>query len=147
MGEPLLTLLEHVDIVTWREAMSEQSDDFDVAVVEGSIIRDSDIPRLIRIRKRAKVLIGLGSCANLGGPHVSANVWDPKARMEIVFGDQAEHFETGEIRPLSAIVPVDPHLRLSDQPRRVRQRDKRAARPAVPVPSQAVCYECKRNLA
>jgi sulfhydrogenase subunit delta len=147
MGEPLLALLEHIDIVEWREAMSEKSDDFDVAVVEGSIIRDSDIPRLVRIRKRAKTLIGLGSCANLGGPHVSANVWDPEARLEVIFGDQAEHFETGEIRPLSAVVPVDIPIYgcpiNADEFASVMKHLLLGL--PYPVPSQPVCYECKRN--
>jgi coenzyme F420-reducing hydrogenase gamma subunit len=147
IGEPLLDLLAHVDVVMWREAMSEKTDRFDVAVVEGSLIPDSEVPRLQWIREQAKVLIGLGSCANLGGPHVSANLWDPAARMEIVFGAEARHFETGEVRPLSAIVPVDiPIYGCPISPDDFANAMKHLLLGLpYPVPNQAVCYECKRN--
>jgi coenzyme F420-reducing hydrogenase gamma subunit len=61
IGEPLIEVLKHVDIVSWREAMSERSDEFDIAFVEGSINRESDVPRLKRIREKAKLVVALGS--------------------------------------------------------------------------------------
>jgi len=67
LEEDLLKVLEAVDVVTFREAMKEQSDDYDIAFVEGSITRRSDEERLNTIRRNAKVLIALGSCATLGG--------------------------------------------------------------------------------
>ena len=62
--EQLLDLLEVIDIVEFREAISEQSDSYDVAIVEGSITRESDIPRLKKIRETASVLVAFGSCAH-----------------------------------------------------------------------------------
>lgn len=107
IGEPLIALLDQVDIVTWREAMSEKSDEFEIAVVEGSITRDSDVARLQQIRKRAKTLIALGSCATLGGPHVTANQHDRGDLLRLVYGDDEDRFEAGEVRPLGAVVAVD----------------------------------------
>jgi len=66
-GDPLIQALELIDVVAWREAISDKSDDFDVAIVEGSIVRDGDIPRLKKIREKAKVVVALGACATLGG--------------------------------------------------------------------------------
>ncbi len=147
LGEPLLDLLQHIEIVEWREAASETSDDYDVAVVEGSIIRDSDIPRLQLIRERAKTLIALGTCATRGGPHVSANNFDQGELLRIIFGDKAEHFEGGEVRPLSAIVPVDIPIFgcpiNSDEFVKVMTHVL-MGRP-YSVPALAVCYECKMN--
>ena len=57
IGLPLIDVLKHVDIVTWREAMSEKSDEYDIAIIEGAINRDSDVPRLKKIRERAKVVV------------------------------------------------------------------------------------------
>lgn len=107
LGEPLLELLKQVEVVTWREAMSEKSDSFDIAFVEGSITRDSDIPRLRRIRDRAQVVVALGTCATLGGPHVSANNCDRAELLRLVYGEEGAQFEAGEVRPLSAVVQVD----------------------------------------
>ena len=53
MEEALLDLLNVVDVVEWREAMSEQSEIFDIAIIEGSITRPQDEEKLLRIRKKA----------------------------------------------------------------------------------------------
>ena len=52
----LLDLIAAVDIVNFREAMSESSDTYDIAFIEGSVTRESDIARLEKIRQRAKIL-------------------------------------------------------------------------------------------
>ncbi len=139
--------LQQLDIVEWREAASEKSDDFDVAVVEGSIIRDSDIPRLLKIRERAKTLIALGTCATRGGPHVSANNFPPEELLRNTFGDEWEHFEAGEVRPLSALVKVDvPIFGCPINPEEfVHVMTHVLMGRPYPIPTEAVCYECKKN--
>jgi len=59
--EQLLNLIDVIDIVEFREAISEKSETYDVAIVEGSITRESDIPRLKKIRETAKVLVALAT--------------------------------------------------------------------------------------
>ena len=61
LEEELLDLLSVADVVEWREAMSEKSDEYDIAIVEGSITRLEDEERLKMIRSRAKILIALGA--------------------------------------------------------------------------------------
>lgn len=147
IGEPLLDVLRHTEVVTWREAASEQSDRYDVALVEGSITRHSDIPRLVRIREHAKTLVALGSCACLGGPHVSANVLDRAELKQLVFGDRAELFEADEVRPLSAVVEVDiPIYGCPINPDEfVTVMTQLLLGKVYRPPNLAVCYECKRN--
>ena len=65
--EQLLELVNLIDIVSFREAMSEKSEDYDIAFVEGSITRTSEIERIKKIRDTAKVVIALGACATIGG--------------------------------------------------------------------------------
>jgi len=67
LEEEILDLLELVEPVEWREAMSDQSDDYDAAIIEGSITRIEDEQRIKAIREKAKILIALGSCATIGG--------------------------------------------------------------------------------
>ena len=57
----LLDLVSHIDIVNFREAMTEASDDYDIAFVEGSVTREYDIPRLKKIRENAKLVIPIGA--------------------------------------------------------------------------------------
>ncbi|MCM8771429.1 MAG: cytochrome B, partial [Candidatus Omnitrophica bacterium] len=65
MGAVLLEIAELVDIVNFREIMSEQGEDYDIAFVEGSITTDNDVKRIKKIREKAKVVVALGACATL----------------------------------------------------------------------------------
>ena len=68
LGEALLDVLDLIDVVEFREVMSEKWDQsFDVAIVEGSITTEHAMERIKEIRKRSKVLIAYGSCATIGG--------------------------------------------------------------------------------
>jgi coenzyme F420-reducing hydrogenase gamma subunit len=150
IGEPIIDLLKHVDVVTWREAMSEKSDEYDIAVIEGSIARDSDVPRLKKIRERAKLVVALGSCACLGGPHVSANRFDKSELLKMQYGDKVEWFaeqEAGEVRPIGAEIKVD--VPIYGCPINANEfvsvmKHLLLGRP-YRVPNEAVCYECKLN--
>ena len=67
LGGALLELLELVDIVSFREIMSESAEDYDIAFIEGSITRKDEIDRLKKIREKAKTLVAFGTCASFGG--------------------------------------------------------------------------------
>lgn len=107
LEEQLLDLVGLVDVRQWREAMSEHADDYEIALVEGSITRAGEIPRLEAIRKQAKVLVALGACAHTGGVNAMKNCMPMQAALETVYGDKAAWFDTIPARPLSAVVPVD----------------------------------------
>jgi coenzyme F420-reducing hydrogenase gamma subunit len=61
LEEEILDLVEIVDIVSFREAMKEHSDSYDIAIVEGSVMRPMDEKRLRSIRTKAKILVALGA--------------------------------------------------------------------------------------
>jgi len=107
LEEQLLDLVGLVDVRQWREAMSEHADDYDIALVEGSITRAGEIPRLEAIRKQAKVLVAIGACAHTGGINAMKNRMPMQQALETVYGDKAAWFDTIPTRPLSAVVPVD----------------------------------------
>lgn len=107
LEEQLLDLIGLVDVRQWREAMSEHADDYTIALVEGSITRESEIPRLEAIRKQAKVLVALGACAHTAGVNAMKNHAPMAEALRTVYGDQAGWFDTIPARPLSAVVPVD----------------------------------------
>ncbi|MFH1551272.1 MAG: cytochrome B, partial [bacterium] len=68
LKEKLLILESRVDIVNWRLGQeNNQQGPFDVAIIEGTPITKEEIDLLKLLRKESKVLIGLGSCATLGG--------------------------------------------------------------------------------
>jgi sulfhydrogenase subunit delta len=58
MGDTLLEVMGLIDLVEFREVMSEKWDgDLDIAVIEGSITDLHATERIKAIRKRSKVLI------------------------------------------------------------------------------------------
>ncbi|HOO97741.1 MAG TPA: NADH:ubiquinone oxidoreductase [Caldisericia bacterium] len=105
-----VALIGHIDIVQFREAITEKEWDLDVAFVEGSITREQDITRLQEIRENAKAVIALGSCACTGGVNAIKNnrpLEDVKAD---VYGDKKDWFPTFKTRPINAVIKVDGYI-------------------------------------
>lgn len=147
MEEELLELLELVEPVEWREAMSDRSDDYEIAIVEGSITRPEDADRLREIRKRAKTLIALGACATLGGVNKLKNLFELEEVKTAVYADRAHlpHLETAEVQALDELVDVD--YKIEGCPIDARElawviKSLLIGRRPV-VPNHPVCVECK----
>lgn len=109
LEEELLDLLGVVDVVEWREAMSEQSHEYDIAIVEGSITRKEDERRLDVIRSRAKILIAIGACATTGGINKLKNNFQMDDVRRCVYGEHAgkPHLDTVPTKALDEVVKVD----------------------------------------
>ena len=105
--EQLLDLVNLIDIVSFREAMSEKSEDYDIAFIEGSITRTSEIERIKKIRNRADVIIALGACATIGGINCLKNQFEMKKVQDIVYGKMADNYDTIPTRPIESVVKVD----------------------------------------
>jgi len=110
-GEQLLDLLAAVDIVNFREVMTERSDNYDIAFIEGSISRESEIGRLQKIRDQAKVLVALGACACIGGINCLKNHVPMEEALRTVYGEDARYYDTIPARPANAVVTVDYYVR------------------------------------
>ena len=145
LEENLLKLLEVVDVVSFREATKEHSDDYGIAFVEGSITRRSDEARLKGIRTNAKVLVSLGSCATLGGINSLKNSQPEEYVRKFVYGDKASQYETYPARPVKAVVPVDFEIPGCPINRKEFATVVKALllgkRPEIP--NYPVCVECK----
>ena len=109
LEEEILSLLGGADVVEWREAMSEKADEYDIAIIEGSITRPEDEERIKMIRSRAKVLIALGACAVIGGINKLKNNFDLDEVKKCVYGKAASkpHLRTGLTKAVGEVVQVD----------------------------------------
>jgi sulfhydrogenase subunit delta len=145
--QDLLDLLEVIDIVEFREAISEKSDTYDIAIIEGSITRDSDIPRLKKIRETAKVLIALGACAAIGGINALKNFQPKEAYQRDVYADDFNKFETTTARAIHEVVKVDAFIPGCpiDTSEFVRVVKNLVLGKKPDIPTYPVCVECKRN--
>jgi coenzyme F420-reducing hydrogenase gamma subunit len=109
MEESLLDLLNVVDVVEWREAMSEQSEVYDIAIIEGSITRPQDEEKLQKIRKKAKILVALGACAVSGGLLSLKHAFSKKELGQIVYGKDGKmpHLDSDNVKAVGDVVKVD----------------------------------------
>jgi len=109
MEEDILNLISAVEPVEWREAMSDHSEEYNIAIVEGSITRPEDEERLREIRTRAEILIALGACATIGGVNKLKNRYDIDDVKHCVYGDAGNmpHLGTAPTKALDEVVKGD----------------------------------------
>ncbi len=147
MEEELLDLISVVQPVTWREAMTEYSDDYDIAIIEGSITRHEDEERLREIRQNADVLVAIGACATMGGVNKLKNNFDLQEVKEFVYGQDADrpHLQTSPVKGADEVVQVD--YKIEGCPMNEKEfayAVRCIARGVDPViPNHPVCVECK----
>jgi coenzyme F420-reducing hydrogenase gamma subunit len=155
LEEAVVDVTKLVDIVSFREAMKEHSDDYDIAIIEGSIQRPIDEERLKEIRARAKILVAFGACAHLGGVQRLGNQRTPDENKQEVYSiadpahvsDDNPYFERPRSRAVDEIVKVDlviPGCPIdSNEFARILIALLQGKKP--PIPDYPVCVECKKN--
>ncbi len=140
-----LDLLDAVEIVQFREAMSELVDDYQIAFVEGACTRTGDEARLLAIRERAQIVVALGACAHLGGVNAIRNRQPLEIVRRYVYGNAGKFHESSAARPISAVIPVDaviPGCPI-DQAEFVRTVTLLLQNRRPQLPDYPVCAECK----
>ena len=140
----LLDFLSLVEVVTWREGMTERSDDYQIAFVEGSVTRADEIERLLVIRQQADIVVALGSCACFGGVNQLKNRFNdlPWVKKQ-VYGDHP--IDSQEVQPIANIIKVD--LEIFGCPIKKEEVEKIVTNlvlgKAINHPAYPVCLECK----
>jgi coenzyme F420-reducing hydrogenase gamma subunit len=149
LEEELVSLISVIQPMEWREAMSEQSKDFDIAIIEGSITRKEDEERLKEIRAQAKILIALGACATMGGVNSLKNQFDLNEVRQSVYGKNASlpHLATAVTKAVHEVAPVDMKIHgcpIDPQEFGAILRSVLAGKKPF-IPTYPVCVECKKK--
>jgi coenzyme F420-reducing hydrogenase gamma subunit len=143
--ESLVPFLEAVEVVNFREAATEASDDYEIAFIEGAVSRQDEVERLKKIRGNARVLVALGSCACFGGVNRMKNEYDLSAANAEVYGDRPK--ETLPVRAVKEIVTVD--MEIPGCPVYKPEVERIVRHLVLDVPfsfhSYPVCVECKQR--
>jgi sulfhydrogenase subunit delta len=147
MEDEILDLLSLVDPVEWREAMSDKSDHYDIAIVEGSITRDEDEPRLHKIRESADHVIAIGACATIGGINKLQNTFPLQDMRKMVYGGAADmpHLASARVKAIHEVVKVDYQVHgcpIDAHELAQVMRSLLAGKQPV-MPDYPVCVECK----
>jgi coenzyme F420-reducing hydrogenase gamma subunit len=147
LEEDILALLDQVEVVAFREVMKEHSDNYDIAFVEGSCARQQDEERLKQIRKNAKLVVAIGSCAAIGGINCIRNYKEIDDVKKMVYGDQGKLFDAYSARPIDAVIPVDAYVygcpMTKEEFLSVVKSLLLGKKPEIPT--YPVCVECKKN--
>ncbi len=142
----LPAFLELLDIRNFREISSERHDDYDIALIEGSITREDEVERLKTIRNNAKILIAYGSCACFGGVNSLKNHFPIEESIKEVYGDK--EIDTLPVRKISDVVDVD--LSIPGCPVSKEEVERIVVSVVtgslIELPKYPVCVECKQNL-
>ncbi len=141
----LLQILKLVEVVEFRELMSADGVDLDIAFIEGGVSRKVDEQRLQTIRRRSRTLVALGACATNGGVNLLGNHRRIDALRQQVYASNAVHLQTENPRPLHQVVQVDfgiPGCPIDGQEFLAVLQALLLER-APELPSFALCVECK----
>lgn len=110
------------DFVSFRQLKtSDKIQKMDFAVIEGAISTASEKRKLLEIRKNAKKIIAIGSCAVTGMPSSQRNSFSPEMKKNIESQIKKLH-QLKTIEPLKKYIKVD--LELNGCPVNAAQLEK-----------------------
>jgi len=110
LGTDLAAVLGIVDLVEFREAMTETTTErIDISFIEGSFTREADRKRLEDIRNRSNIVVAYGSCATIAGINALKNRFSSEEYKNMVYGKDMNmpHLDSQEAQPISAVIKVD----------------------------------------
>jgi len=147
LEDQLLDILQLVEIVNFREGMTERGWDIDIGFVDGAVSTPEDQREVEKFRKHSRALVAIGACACLGGINTLKNHQPAGEYRTYVYGDKAEWFPTMDAQPISAVVKVDYELPGCPMVKEEFLRFVKcmlSGRPFRPT-ANAVCVECKKK--
>lgn len=143
--ETVAAFLKAIDVVTFREISSDEGQDYDIALVDGCITRSDEFSRIMEIRRHAKVLVAMGSCACFGGVNRQKNAYDLMEANTEVYGDKPR--ETLPTRAIPEVVEVD--MKIPGCPVNKTEVERIVQHLIWDIPYQfpvyPVCFECKQR--
>lgn len=148
LEDQLLEILDAVEFVNFREAMTERSWDIDIGFVDGAVSTPQDESEVRKFRESCTTLVAMGACACLGGVNTLKNHQTEDDYRTCVYGERADWYPTAPARPISEIVTIDQELPGCPI---VKEEFLRFVKFALTgrsfrLPEDPVCVECKKNL-
>ncbi len=108
METRILELLKYLGIKNFRLAKEINEMPVDIAFVEGTPTNRDEVLKLLKIRRDARILVALGTCAVTGGVPALVNTLRKRDAMEVYNGNPPEM--PVDPKPLDYYVDVDYRL-------------------------------------
>lgn len=145
LRERLLTLLERIEIVNWRLGQDKnRMDRFDITLIEGSPVTQDEVDTLMMLRERSGYLIGLGTCATMGGIPGIMDLKERAGWYKKIYGPQYKPRGLDSL-PLASYVKVDflIHGCPVDENEIVRVMEELLSGKSPSYRGFSVCLQCK----
>lgn len=145
MREKLLLLESRLDIVDWRLGQdNKEPGPFDITIIEGTPITQDEIDLLKQLRQDSNVLVGLGSCATLGGIPAIMSKQERAKWYKKIYGEKYKPRGIDAL-PLNSYVKVDflIHGCPVDENEIIRAIEELLAGKVPSYYDYSVCFECK----
>jgi len=143
--ETLGAFLDAIEVVNFREISSDHGEDYDVAIIDGAISRADEVEHIKAVRRQAKLLVAMGSCACFGGVNRLKNAYNLDEANREVYGDCPK--QTMPTMAVHEVVPVD--LKVPGCPVNKEEMERIVQHLVwdLPLPTYAypVCVQCKQR--
>ncbi len=108
LEEELLEVADAVDLRFFRLVKEKNfGGPYDVAFVEGSVVREDEIDELKKVREQSRYVVALGTCATNGGVQTIKNFLNAEEVEKKVYGEERKFMKSIPPAPLSDFVKVD----------------------------------------
>lgn len=109
LGKRFLDLTQDIELEEFGllEDDKEPQGQYDIVFVEGNPITEEDIEKLKQTRKKAKKLIVLGNCADMGGVWEIKNYYNKEEIAESVYKKKYKRIKNPNVREVGNFVKVD----------------------------------------
>lgn len=148
LGERFLELTKKIDIVKMRLVKEDvrQASMYDLVVIEGAPIEKDNFALAKSLRAKAKFLVTIGTCANLGNFMRIKNWRDKNKLMNYVYGNNCK-LDNPDVYPVDHVIKVD--FKIPGCPPNANDFLQLVynilAGKKPYLPKRPVCYECQSN--
>ncbi|MEM3913411.1 MAG: 4Fe-4S binding protein [Desulfurococcaceae archaeon] len=136
INEQLFKLLEKygAELVDWRLLGIRKGDEYDIAVVEGSVVSDDDYKKLRFARERSKILIAMGTCALHGGVQAGLHDENEKQRSKpLTYYIKVDYYIRGCPARIEEFLSLLEDILKGEKPSRYERRFDLVDRPVVKI--------------
>lgn len=111
MEDTILQVMEKVDIINFPLLKEENEEGpFDIAFIEGAVVREEEIEYIRKIREKSDIVIALGTCATYGGVPSIRDFGYEKDITEEVYPEPS-YLHSVEVSGIGKYIKVDYFLR------------------------------------
>jgi len=149
LGKKILDIFEIYDLGNFSWVESKRSRPYyDIVLIEGTPLTKENLKMLKELRRKAKIVVALGTCAHLGGVQEIKNYTQKKKKEKVKYVYESwQRVYDPNILPIWKVIKIDyiiPQCPINrEETYQILLALAQGKRPYIP--QRPVCYECQVN--